>query len=73
MLPISKKRYQRIHGAYLCIIIILFMACARVNAQSVPADLLDLSIDELLSADVRGSDGSITRPIRPWSFTYSYD
>jgi hypothetical protein len=71
MLPIPKKRYQRIHGAFLCIIII--MVCPRVNAQSVPADLLDLSIDELLSADVRGSDGSFTRPIRPWSFTYRYD
>ena len=72
MLTMIKKRYQRIHGASLCFIM-LFMACAHVNAQSVPADLLDLSIDELLSADVRGSDGSITRPIRPWSFTYRYD
>jgi hypothetical protein len=68
----TKKSYQHIYGPYLCSFA-LFIACTHVNAQSVPADLLDLSIDELLSTDIQGSDGSVARPIRPWSFRYSYD
>ena len=71
MLSILKRRYQRIKCAFFCITVM--MVCPHVNAQSVPADLLGLSIDELLSTDVRVSDGSSTRPLRPWSLTYSFD
>jgi hypothetical protein len=72
MLTMNKKGNQHIHGAYFCSLA-LSIACTHVNAQSVPADLLDLSIDELLSTDIQGSDGSVSRPTRPWSFRYSYD
>jgi len=50
----------------------IFITAAQAHGQSVPADLIDMSIDDLLSADIRGDDGSFKTPARPWTFAYAY-
>ena len=52
--------------------VILLLNAANAQGQAVPADLLDMSIDELLSADVSESDSAATQSSRPWTLSYSY-
>ncbi len=40
--------------------------------QSVPADLLDLSVDDLLSTNIVASEGTEIRPVRPWTISYAF-
>ncbi len=56
----------------LCLLMGLSFLSLQSIAQSVPSDLLELSIDELLSTNVSDSEAAGTRPIRPWTFSYSY-
>jgi hypothetical protein len=52
--------------------IFLLTTSAQVTAQSVPADLLDLSIEELFSADLKETSSlSIVDSYR-WTVSYSY-
>jgi len=50
----------------------LMTSGAGVHAQSVPANLLDLSIEELFSVDIHDSDDSNETNKNRWNFHYSY-
>jgi len=52
--------------------IFLLTTSAQANAQSVPADLLDLSIEELFSADLKETSSLSIVDSQRWSVSYSY-
>ena len=52
--------------------IVLLATSGQGNAQSVPADLLDLSIEELFSADLKTSSSSAAVERNRWTVSYSY-
>ena len=52
--------------------IFLSTTSTQGNAQSVPADLLDLSIEELFSANLRENSNSDTVGRNRWTVAYSY-
>ena len=56
----------------LLVAIILLVTSSQGNAQSVPADLLDLSFEELFSADLKETSPSGTTERNRWSVSYSY-
>ena len=51
---------------------VLLVTSTQGNAQSVPADLLDLSIEELFSADLIESNSSGTVEGNRWTVSYNY-
>ncbi len=66
------KFYRHYAGTLTPALIVLLFSTADAHSQAVPADLLDLSLDDLLAMEVRESD-SASGPIeRPWTFSYSY-
>ncbi|MFT7129279.1 MAG: hypothetical protein ACI89U_001394 [Gammaproteobacteria bacterium] len=54
------------------VFVFLLSVSNQTSAQSVPSDLLDLSIEELFAADVGDDRGSSREKFDRWNFSYSY-
>jgi hypothetical protein len=72
MLIIDKLPDDVTPALRILILIGLISATDQTVAQSVPADLLELSVEDLLSMEIDQSNESPGKPIRPWTFSYAY-
>ncbi|MEP5568442.1 MAG: hypothetical protein ABJN62_11450 [Halioglobus sp.] len=66
----DNKRLPSFRSIWL--LIGLSQLAIHASAQSVPADLLELSIDDLLSTNVDSEVNKDSTTSKPWSFSYSY-
>ena len=68
----SITRDRRASAIRPAILVVFAMPSLHATAQSVPADLLELSIEELFDADV-GNDGATdSAESKRWNVSYSY-
>lgn len=70
----STRRQNKLNprGACVYLSIALLLKATGAFAQAIPADLIDLSLDDLLATEIRNPEKGGEALARPWTFTYGY-